>query len=49
MKELKSDDELVLLKKTIEELKTKNKESEIKAEGLEEKCDGGQGYSLYFQ
>ena len=39
VKELKSDDEIVLLKKTIEELKTKNKESEIKAEGLEEKIE----------
>ena len=39
VKELKSDDEIVLLKKTIEEWKTKNKESEIKAEGLEEKIE----------
>ena len=37
--ELKSDNEIVLLKKTIEELKTKNKESEIKTEGLEEKIE----------
>ena len=39
VKELKSDNEIVLLKKTIEEWKTKNKESEIKAEGLEEKIE----------
>ena len=39
VKKLKSDNEIVLLKKTIEELKTKNKESEIKAEGLEEKME----------
>ena len=39
VKELKSDDEIVLLKKTIGELRKKNDESELKAEGLEEKIE----------
>ena len=37
VKELKSDDEIDLLKKTIEELRNKNKESKLKAEEQEEK------------
>ena len=39
VKELKSDDEIILLKKTIGELRNKNDESELKAEGLEEKIE----------
>ena len=39
VKELKSDDEIILLKKTIGELRKKNDESELKAEGLEEKIE----------